>query len=222
MILFTLATGLFFSGALLLYASISFLFQRILFIKSAVTVEGTILRVESKQSRAKGNGVRFTPIFQYVFNGKTYENATIDKDTLIFYSKGDKEILLINPSAPEQISENRVFRFLPFIILLLGAIVFGGYGVYILQPELHSKYYQYILQGKGKMIHARNEGREGKRIRVMEFSFSRMVATWTNPQNLREYRFLSRFINESDMPNTVEVWIDPKDPSRYWLDDKID
>jgi hypothetical protein len=209
-------------GYLLIYMAFDELNNRINLINRSVVVQATITRVDYVNTSKGSTSIQ--PVFAYTFNNKKYEKKSADKGTLISYPVGGKEFLWIDPAHPDRPIEKLIFLrvVLPFLILLLGGTIFGGYISYILfWHELRQKYFWFFLKNKGERIEAMILKKQKSNLTITEKQAIKIIATWTNPRDSIAYVFVScNTWNENLYDKEMVVWIDPKNPKRYWIDMK--
>jgi hypothetical protein len=209
-------------GYLLIYMSFDELINRINLINRSVVVQATITRVDYVNTSEGSTSIQ--PVFAYTFNNKKYEEKSADNGTLISYPVGGKEFLWIDPDHPDRPIEKLIFLrvILPFILVLLAGAIFGGGISYVLfWHELKQKYFWLLLKGRGEKIVATIMEKKKSNLIIMKKRATKIIATWTNPRNSICYIFESCNTWSEDLyDKEMVVWIDPKNPKRYWIDMK--
>jgi hypothetical protein len=105
-----------------------------------------------------------------------------------------------------------------FYVTYIGGVMFGLPGYFLLEPEVKSAYYLWMLRGKGEAIQLRDVRQYDGGVNSIFGSSHILVGEWKNPRDSKTYEFESlQYIGDrGNQP--VTVWIDPTDPTRYWFD----
>ncbi|MFN8412205.1 MAG: DUF3592 domain-containing protein [Anaerolineales bacterium] len=91
------------SAVILIGVSVWYLYSSYTFSTTGVKVQGTVIRLESSTSE---NGITYSPVFQYTYNGQQYEYESINSSDPPSNQVGDVETLLVNPNDPSKARQN--------------------------------------------------------------------------------------------------------------------
>jgi hypothetical protein len=183
-------------------------------LSSGVSVTGTIVRLDSHTETGSGasrSKTFYFPVYNYTYEGKTYQIADSVGTQRAGLAVGEKVALRIDPNNPELMSAG-----FPLMETGLGALIAGllGYAAYSSYGKVKSKLR--LLSGWGIQIRAHSV----KVIQVDKEKFC-LEAQGENPTDSRNYKFYSEAMMGGPTnklgPKEIVVFLDPQDPKKYYM-----
>lgn len=211
-------------GAFALYSSTTS------FLGKASRVEGTVVdlvqsRSNMSSSSSTTESVTYRPVVHFVdLNGNTIEFTSSTGSNPPSYSRGEQVEVLYLPDEPEKAKINGFFSLWggPVILGILGGLFFLIGGGILLVTTLKGRRDEY-LKKHGKPIETVFQGVElNESVSVNGRNPFRILTQWQNPTTQEVHVFHSNnlWFNPSDYINRdkITVFIDPKNPKKYFVD----
>lgn len=197
------------------------------FLATAVKTEGKVIDLERESSKDSKGNTSYTYYPQISFTTANNEDITFrgsSGSNPPSYSRGDIVEVLYDPKNPPNASINSFFSLWlgPIILGVLGGIItLVGFGIF----KTSSKRAKDLawLKRSGSRVQAKVNGVElNTSYKVNGRSPYMITSQWLNPSNNQMHTFQSdniwfdptQYVNRE----TIEVLIDPSNPSRYLVD----
>lgn len=118
-------------GLIMLLSATYVIYSNMRFEKRAMHVRGKVIDLSSYESSDDDGGstTMYTPVFEYAFNGQTYQHTSSTSSSSPAFEIGEEVEVLVDPQHPEDILVNSFWEkwFLPLILGIMG-VMFGGMG----------------------------------------------------------------------------------------------
>jgi len=212
-------------GILLLCIGASTLSSRFHFKQTAVTANGRVIRLQTGSSR---HGTVYYPVVQFVTPDEqeiTVKGSTGSRPAA--YHVDESVEVLYDPDDPHHAYINTFMEFWgsPIILSGLGA-VFAAIPSGIFLSQVRRRNRAQWLKQNGRRIATQFQNVERvTNVHVGQDHPYRIVSHWQDPVSNRHYVFYSYNLWRDPSPliynrpdRSIDVWIEPNNPDRYWLD----
>jgi len=209
-------------GILLLCFGISTAASRLSFQRTAATANGRVIRLQPGSGR---HGTVYYPVVQFVTpdqqeitvkgsNGSRPAAFHVDEPVEVLYDPDDPHHAYIHTFME--------FWGSPVILFGLGCVFVAiPAGTFISQARARSCG-QWLKQNGLRIATQFQSVERVKNIRVGGVNPYRIVSRWQDPATNRHYVFYSCNLWQDPTPfignRSIDVWIEPNNPDRYWLD----
>ena len=108
------------------------IYEEVEFMKTAVTVQGEVIDIETSESYDSEDGytTMYAPVFEYSFEGTTYTKTSSISSSGSDYDKGEQVEIMLNPEKPSQIIVNTFTdRWLFTVVFLVFGVAATGAGI---------------------------------------------------------------------------------------------
>ncbi|HXY24963.1 MAG TPA: DUF3592 domain-containing protein [Candidatus Acidoferrum sp.] len=212
-------------GILLLCFGISTTASRVSFKRTAATTTGRVIRLQPGSSR---HGTVYYPVVQFVTpdEQKITVKGSNGSRPAAFHVDDPVEVLY-DPDDPHQAYINTFMEFWgsPIILFGLGA-VFAAIPSGMFLSQVRRRNRAQWLKQNGQRISTQFQNVERvANVRVGRQNPYRIVSRWQDPVTTRHYVFYSYNLWQDPSPliyshpdRPIDVWIEPNNPDRYWLD----
>jgi hypothetical protein len=209
-------------GLVLLCLGVSTAVSRFRLKENAVTAGGRVIRLQPGSGR---HGTVYYPVIQF---------ATPDQQKIIFrgnqgsrpaaFHLDESVEVLYDPDDPHHAYINTFMEFWGSSVFLFGfgcVLVAIPAGIFLSQARARSRSQWLKQNGRRIATQFQNVERVGN-VRVGRNSPYRIVSRWQDPVTSRHYVFYSSNLWQDPTPfignRSIDVWIEPNNPDRYWLD----
>jgi len=198
------------------------------FIKRSVRTQGTVVDFAERRSSSSSStrsSTLYYPIIRFQpETGEAVEFESNAGSSHPSYKKGDPIAVRYDPAEPDRACvDSFVSLWIGVIVTMPLAIVFGGAGAIMLAVAIRSAWREQWLQDFGRLITTQFQSVEtNTAVRVNGKHPYVILSTWEDPATGRSHTFKSRSLWADPGPHihsdTIDVRIDPNNPSRYRMD----
>jgi len=212
-------------GTLLLCIGISTTASRVSFKRTAAAATGRVIRLQPGSSR---HGTVYYPVIQFVSEDQqeiTFKGNNGSRPAA--FHVNDPVEVLYDPDDPHHAYINSFMEFWGSSVILFAAgCVFVAIPSGMLLSQARRRSRAQWLKQNGRRIATQFQNVERvSNVRVGQDHPYRIVSRWQDPATNKHYVFYSYNLwrdpslliyNRPD--RSIDVWIEPNNPDRYWLD----